>query len=134
MPAHKHAAIIMQYAEKAQVSERPWEFFEVKVEETEWSELGHPPAFDRTYEYRLKPTTIRIGEYDVPDPLRVMPMTGELVFLADISNPLYHTITYFDKAILVHVERWRMGLLHETKEAAILHSKALVSLTARGDV
>jgi len=28
----------------------------------------------------------------------------------------------------------KAGFLHATKEAAILHSKALVSLTARGDV
>ena len=54
---HKHAAMIMAYAEKAQVSETPWEYFDGrKVGQNEWKTLTGTSLFFDTYDYRLKPT------------------------------------------------------------------------------
>ena len=130
MTAHKHAKIIMQYAEKAQVSETPWEYFEVYDEG--WQPIYITPSFHKNYEYRLKPTTIRIGEYDVPEPLRVEPDNGAFVFMASADS--VYGIIYYNRILNSTKQLFERGLLHTTKEAAILHSKALVSLTARSDV
>ena len=123
----------MAYAEKAQVSEKPWEFFEVYDEG--WQPIYITPSFHKNYEYRLKPTTtIKIGEYDVPEPLRVEPDNGAFVFMVSADSVSGYGIIYYNRILNSTKQIFEGGLLHATKEAAILHSKALVSLTARGDV
>ena len=74
------------------------------------------------------PKTIRIGEYDVPEPVRepledgkeywgVDPMAEELAWKYKWKNALFCNL------------RLRRGLIHLTKEAAVIHAKALLSLT-----
>ena len=76
----------------------------------------------------LSPKTIRIGEFDVPEPLRECPTAGTQVFVADptitscVANWKWSS-DGIDKMLL------KRGLLHTTKEAAIIHTKALLSLT-----
>ena len=79
-------------------------------------------------------STIRIGEYDVPEPLRVMPLYGDWVYLANPFHVKCVQASYFDRDFSAHKLWFEGGLLHATPEAAMLHSKALVSLTARSDV
>ena len=72
--------------------------------------------------------TIRIGEYDVPEPVRepleddkeywgVDPMAEELAWKYKWNNALFCNLMF------------RRGLIHLTKEAAVIHAKALLSLT-----
>ena len=84
-------------------------------------------------EYRLKPTTIRIGEYDVPEPLREA-IRGQIVYLANPHAESGNTQLSYAPHWEPHRNWLRDGFFHATQEAAILHSKALISLTARGDV
>ena len=74
------------------------------------------------------PKTIRIGEYDVPEPVRepleddkeywgVDPTAEELALKYKWRNTLFCNL------------RLRRGLIHLTKEAAVIHAKALLSLT-----
>ena len=74
------------------------------------------------------PKTIRIGEYDVPEPVRkpleddkeywgVDPMAEELAWKYKWNNALFCNLML------------RRGLIHLTKEAAVIHAKALLSLT-----
>lgn len=84
----------------------------------------------RNDEIRLKPRTVRIGEYDVPEPLRVEPERGEYYHIAspDSEDYTYDNIWYkddYDMALL------RRGLIHATAEAAALHGKVLASLTSK---
>ena len=78
------------------------------------------------------PKTIRIGEYDVPEPVRepleddkeywgVDPMAEELAWKYKWKNALFCNL------------RLRRGLIHLTKEAAVIHAKALLSLTKAAD-
>ena len=78
------------------------------------------------------PKTIRIGEYDVPDPVReplekdteywgVDPMAEELAWKYKWNNALFCNLML------------RRGLIHLTKEAAVIHAKALMSLTTAAD-
>ena len=78
------------------------------------------------------PKTIRIGEYDVPEPVRepleddkeywgVDPMAEELAWKYKWNNALFCNLMF------------RRGLIHLTKEAAVIHAKALLSLTKAAD-
>ena len=79
------------------------------------------------------PKTIRIGEYDVPEPVRkpledddkeywgVDLMAEELACKYKWNNALFCNLMF------------RRGLIHLTKEAAVIHAKALLSLTKAAD-
>lgn len=80
------------------------------------------------YEYRVKPKTIRIGEYDVPEPLREMPARGTDYYIACITTSgLYGVATWVCDA--QDIEWFNRGVVHNTKDAAVLHAKALLYLT-----
>lgn len=78
---------------------------------------------------RVKPSTVRIGAYDVPEPMRVAPEEGTtyyFVHLDKFDNYDYHDWDggVFDTNIL------NKRICHSTKEAAKTHASALLSLTA----
>ena len=75
--------------------------------------------------YRIRPRTIRIGEIDVPEPVRECPPLGVKYYYPTINySQTYDAFTWqgdgFDKRLL---ER---GLIHLTREAAEQHAKALI--------
>lgn len=80
------------------------------------------------YEYRIKPKTIRIGEYDVPEPMREMPALDTDYYIACITTSgLYGVATWVCDDH--DIEWFNRGIVHSTKDAAVLHAKALLSLT-----
>ena len=81
-------------------------------------------------EYRIKPRTIRIGEYDVPEPMREAPEVGSIVFLFNMVGDTKATRWDGDD---VDKRMLNSGICHSTPEAAELHAKALISLTAKKD-
>ena len=130
--AHPHAGLMMKYAEIAQTKDKPWTHFEVRQNDScVWEAIHLPVCFYSHMEYRLKPEppkTIRIGEYDVPEPVRepleddkeywgVDPTATELVWNCKWNNAGFCNLML------------RRGLIHLTKEAAVIHAKALLSLT-----
>ena len=74
------------------------------------------------------PKTIRIGEYDVPEPVRE-PLEKDTEYwianfsLAELADSFKWYSDKFDNRVL------KNGLIHLTKEAAVIHAKALISLT-----
>ena len=128
---HPHFDLMMKYVEIAQTTDKPWEAFQVKGFVDEWVDVSADILFNENLQYRLKPEppkTIRIGEYDVPEPVRepleedkeywgVDPMAQELAWKYKWHNALFCNL------------RLRRGLIHLTKEAAVIHAKALLSLT-----
>ena len=79
----------------------------------------------------LKPKTIKVNGFDVPEPLRVEPENGEIIFLAsaESSRLFFKTAwTNFPNEI-----KWfQRGLLHSTQEAAIAHAKAMLGINPEG--
>lgn len=80
--------------------------------------------------YRIKPHTIRIGEYDVPEPCREPLEKGDLYWVAALNkdSPLHEYTWDDDRIDTVWLLR---GIIHRTQEAADIHSKALISLTTK---
>ena len=80
------------------------------------------------YEYRIKPKTIRIGEYDVPEPMREMPALGTTHYVVDTVTP-NSPRKYAWVGDTADIGWFNLGILHSTRDAAVLHAKALLSLT-----
>lgn len=88
-------------------------------------------AMDRAApeDYRIKPRTIRIGEFDVPEPLRVAPTVGSLYWSIHFGNDagigsFKWNGDRFDQNVLIQ------GVAHLKREDAEAHTKALLSLSA----
>lgn len=132
--AHPHAALMAQYAEDAKVKDRPWELWQYNDIGT-WDDLGCNPAWCTNTQYRRKPSkpkTIKIGEFDVPAPETERLVKGTVYYYPSLTTEANYASTRastrwdnddFDQRLL------KRGLVHLTKEAAIAHTKALLSLT-----
>lgn len=134
MTAHKHAALMALYAQDAAETPEPWLRWQVyEPHMPGFATMVTHPSWQISNEYRRKPKTIRIGEFDVPEPLRERPNDRTPLFLVyptstSILCGHVSTITY-NIGDTNHVEWFRRGFLHETSEAAELHAKALISFT-----
>ena len=86
-------------------------------------------AYNTHLKFRVKPKTIRIGDYDVPEPMRVAPGDSEIFYMpAILSGSLYTARRWGD--FQDQQAQLAAGLCHSTREAAELHAKALISLTS----
>lgn len=126
---HTHADNMLAYAQDAQETETPWKSWEYSNKHSKgWCLCDGHPAWSDNTEYRRKPRTIRIGNYDVPEPLRVAPEIGTPYYRVNISNPdspVYCEWSNGDAAL-----QWlKNGIIHIPSEAAELHAKSLISLT-----
>lgn len=132
MTAHKHAANMALYAQDAAETDRPWERWQVQSPGYgPWAGFIGDPTWDPHVEYRRKPRTIRIGEFDVPEPLR----NGSIEFrqnywVVDIVHKDLVRCGYWTSNPM-DCEFLDRGLIHATREAAELHAKALISLSAK---
>lgn len=128
---HPHAALMALYAQDAAETAEPWTRWEclprghskwIEFEQISWS----PDA-----QYRRKPKTIRIGEYDVPEPLRAAPAIGTQYWCPTIAWARHTTMP----------QRWAdddsdrralsRGVAHLRQEAAEIHTRALLALTEK---
>jgi hypothetical protein len=73
--------------------------------------------------YRIKPRTIRIGEIDVPEPVRVALMNGDIYYYPSNTNGVMSATWWGDTS---DRNRLQHNMIHLTKEAAELHAEALI--------
>ena len=119
MNKHKHAELMVLYAQDAMETDEPWERWESrKCENNVWSDLDNHPCWFTHREYRRKQRTININGYEVPEPLREIPEDAGHVYEVDF----YTGVKCLEAAL-------RNGFVHATKEAAELHAEALLSFT-----
>jgi hypothetical protein len=78
-------------------------------------------------DWEIKPKTININGYEVPEPLSNLVIT-ERYYLPYLPDGNIYEFT-FDNSI-INSNRWvTLGLVHKTREAAELHLEALLSFT-----
>ncbi len=106
------------------------ELVQVQGRDDAWLDRVREDGFCYGLKYRVKPRTIRIGEYDVPEPMREAPDVGSRVFLFNMVGDTKATMWDGDD---VDKRMLNSGICHSTQEAAELHAKALISLTAKKD-
>ena len=126
---HVHAELMAQYAKDAMTNEKPWELYQIKTVQGIWKDIGYQFIFDSNHTYRRKPKTKLIHGVEIPD-LRVTPELGDKYYLADpTALKLIELHTFVMRAEKLWAER---GLCYqnteEGKQAAILHSKAMLGI------
>lgn len=95
-----------------------------------WVDIDYP-CFrgDLAYEYRVKPRTIKIGDFDVPEPMLVEPDSGCEYFVVEALSDIPAASQIWNG--MDCEKRWlSMGLCHKSKESAIAHAKAIISLSS----
>jgi hypothetical protein len=81
-------------------------------------------------DWEVKPRTININGYEVPEPIRVKPSLGDKFYTVYLSADIVECFTFEDS---MTCNRWfNQGLAHKTREAAELHLEALLSFTKHG--
>lgn len=128
MTGNRHAALAAKYAEQMKNEAEPWRHWSYTVN-GDWVRCVTTPSWRSDFDYRDDndiPKTIRIGEYDVPEPLREAPAVGTEVWVSDF----YGNRLCFTWAGLMHERKWiKWGLLQRTEEAAELHARALIEIS-----
>jgi len=128
MTKHVHAELMMQYAQDAAETDKPWERWESK-QYGGWEHMVAHPFWDECVVYRRKPKFILINGFEVPEPIREsMELRTTYWVAAHTASKIYS---------LKWENRWeerlllKKGICHSTKEAAELHANALLSFTAK---
>lgn len=87
-------------------------------------------ANESSCDYRIKPQTININGFEVPEPMREEPEHGSSYWLTDPLNiEGVNTCTWYESAT---DKAWlSLGVCHLTEEAAKLHAEALLSFTRK---
>lgn len=132
MTAHKHAALMLQYAQDAAETDTPWERWEVGIK-GEWYPLSANPAWELTQGYRRKPQVIRVGRHEFPKPISNAPLNTINYFLVTAWNGCFDVDadTWVNSKLdNMRLESWRV---HLTREAAKAHADVLNAI-CRGDI
>lgn len=89
-------------------------------------------AYHPDQELRIKPKTILINGIKIPEPLQEWPEDEALeVYIALTMGIEFHVQCTVAYAIRYHPHALARGFVHTTKEAAISHSKALISFSKK---
>ena len=127
---HKHAQLMLQYAQDAQETDKPWERWECKYPQCNWEPMHLGAYFHPDVEYRRKPRVIVINGIEVPEPMREKPEEGTYYWHPLITSSSASCRNMWSNDDW-HLVRFENGLCHFTREAAELHAKALLSFTKK---
>lgn len=84
-------------------------------------------CFGKSREYRIKPRTITVNGFEVPEPIREAPAVGTKCYLACVTKREFVCCLYWD-GLPADYHWLRLGLWHSTEEAAVIHAKAMLGI------
>lgn len=134
MTQHIHAKEMMQYAEDATNTDKPWELWECRHIDIGggWKIMSSHPIWGCRTEYRRKPEYIDINGFKVPKPVTAPLEFEQEYYVSTLTPNFFYSIlasSYTWSESTKDYQRLKSGLIHLTKEAAETHSKALLSFT-----
>ena len=127
MTAHKHAALMLQYAQDAMETDTPWVRWEVAASSNEWEALHGSPSWFKELEYRRKPRTLTYT-VTIPEPLREAPeVVGTIVYIpTPLAKERASAYCWYgtpqDERLL------KRGLCFATREDAVAAAKAMLPI------
>ena len=134
MTAHKHAALMLQYAQDAAETDTPWERWEFKTDGDTWVELIKNPSWFEDRKYRRKPQVIRVGRHEFPKPITEAPEEGTVYWTIEVGGRNGFYVEHYkwlqngeDESCI------RQGLIHLTEASAQTHADVLNAI-CRGDI
>ena len=141
MTAHKHAALMLQYAQDAMETDKPWERWEYSDTSTldqhgekirdDWYDCGENPDWRPSVKYRRKPQTIKVGKWEFPKPLGCT----DVYYYVDFNMETAEFIPFRDTWTNNQYDDDRLtgNLCHLSYDDALAHSDVLNAI-CRGDV
>ena len=143
MTAHKHAALMLQYAQDAAETDRPWERWETSESKTkigdtwvqDWEDLTENPDWHPNVKYRRKPQVIRVGRHEFPKPVIEAPTLGATYYFADFSANKAAFVAWHCtwRGDAYDVARLKGNICHLSEADAKAHADVLNAI-CRGDV
>ena len=82
------------------------------------------------FEYRIKPRTIKIGDIEVPEPMREVPEIGADVWYIAVHQREVAVSTEWNGSGWQHTMLER-GLVHKSQLNAEAHAEAIIAQTAK---
>lgn len=132
MTAHKHAALMLQYAQDAAETDKPWERWEFNPNST-WQPCGNNPGWFTDSEYRRKPQVIRVGRHAFPKPIARELNGGTDYFYVRVGDTCFEVSSDNWIGSAYDLMRLESRRVHPTREAAQAHANVLNAI-CRGDV
>lgn len=132
MTAHKHAALMLQYAQDAMETDRPWERWEFNPNST-WQPCGNNPGWFTDSEYRRKPQVIRVGRHEFPKPIAFTPPKDTIYWITRLRPEGYAASDLIWGDDKVDFDLLKSCVVHLSREAAQAHADVLNAI-CRGDV
>ena len=130
MSKHIHAEPMLQYAQDAMETDKPWERWECSKSGRLCSNLYKHPNWLDDYIYRRKPQTVTINGFEMPAPLKEI--EAEYYFLESLDSPDYYQVPKSgDKFLDNH--RLSRGVVHGSAACAIASCKARLGIDPNGD-
>ncbi len=126
MAKHKHAVLMLQYAQDWAETDEPWKRWEVTSHRNEWVAMCGHPYWREESAYRRKPRTLTYS-VTIPEPLREAPHDGEVYFIPNFARNLFYLTTRWDGDCVDNF-RLKRGLCFATKEDAIAAAKAMLPI------
>ena len=138
MTAHKHAALMLQYAQDAMETDRPWERWMWREANNSkdlcFRQCEQHPSWNDIYEYRRKPQVIRVGRHEFPKPITEAPEEGTVYWTIEVDGWNGFYVEHYkwlqngeDESCI------RQGLIHLSESAAQAHA-ATINAICRGDI
>jgi len=127
MTPQEFAQYIKPFVEAMANGETVQEFFGEEFQDK------HNANFIEGREYRIKPRTIVVNGFDVPEPMLSYPEHRTQYFCAAPDRNFLCFESVFMQNDEVDANRLHKGLLHTTKEAAIAHAKAMLGIDPYAD-
>lgn len=133
MTAHKHAALMLQYAQDAAETDRPWERWEFKVKSGVWCNLSEHPAWLEHKEYRRKPKVIRVGRHGFLKPIAFTPPKDTIYWVINLSAEGYAPSDMIWTGDKTDFDLLKSCVVHLSRESAQAHADVLNAI-CRGDI
>ena len=132
MTAHKHAALMLQYAKDAMETDRPWERWEVAAP-NEWKGCEISPSWSEDHNYRRKPQTIKVGKWEFPEPIAFTPEIDTIYWVIRLHHKGYIPDDLIWSGDETDFDLLENRMIHLSREAAQAHADVLNAI-CRGDV
>lgn len=140
MTAHVHAALMLQYAQDAMETDKPWERWEVRMAanvqpNAVFERLSSHPEWHTSNEYRRKPQTIKVGKWEFPKPIEQPLGCTDVYYYVDFNMEKAEFIPFSDTWTNNQYDDDRLtgNLCHLSYDAALAHADVLNAI-CRGDV
>ena len=134
MTAHKHAALMLQYAQDAAETDKPWERWEWRdINTDQFITCNQHPSWSLNGGFRRKPQVIRVGRHEFPKPIAFTPPKDTIYWITRLSAEGYAPDDMIWTGDKTDFDLLKSCVVHLSREAAQAHADVLNAI-CRGDI